>query len=292
MKIKIFQKGFNYSQDGDGNRLVLHLQGCNMKCPWCANPEGMDPQGVLLVDREWLWDGVCPHGAVKKQRVDREKCRQCPDMACIYQHRCKGIRLSHGEYTTEELLDEILRSRPMFYDGGGVTFTGGEATLQFQPLKALLQQLHATGIHTAIETNGAHPRLTELLPFLDLLIIDFKHWEDSTHRKYTGLSNEPVRHNILAARDMGTAMHVRVPVIGGFNDSDRDFQEFIDFFTEVGRGKELITFEVLRYHEFGRIKWEQCGYAYQMTEQAHVEPERISRFQTMIIESGLHYKRT
>lgn len=37
----IFQKGFNYSQDGPGNRLVYHLAGCNLKCPWCSNPEGL-----------------------------------------------------------------------------------------------------------------------------------------------------------------------------------------------------------------------------------------------------------
>ncbi len=37
----IFEKGFNYSQDGPGNRLVYHLTGCNMYCPWCANPEGL-----------------------------------------------------------------------------------------------------------------------------------------------------------------------------------------------------------------------------------------------------------
>ena len=40
--IHIFQKGFNYSQDGPGNRLVYHLAGCNLKCPWCSNPEGME----------------------------------------------------------------------------------------------------------------------------------------------------------------------------------------------------------------------------------------------------------
>lgn len=41
-EIFIFQKGFNYSQDGPGNRLVYHLSGCNLKCPWCSNPEGME----------------------------------------------------------------------------------------------------------------------------------------------------------------------------------------------------------------------------------------------------------
>ena len=41
-EIHIFQKGFNYSQDGPGNRLVYHLSGCNLKCPWCSNPEGLE----------------------------------------------------------------------------------------------------------------------------------------------------------------------------------------------------------------------------------------------------------
>lgn len=44
--IHIFQKGFNYSQDGPGNRLVYHLSGCNLKCPWCSNPEGMEITGA------------------------------------------------------------------------------------------------------------------------------------------------------------------------------------------------------------------------------------------------------
>ncbi len=106
--IKIFQKGFNYSQDGPGNRLVYHMQGCNFRCKWCSNPESME--------------NVC------KTTVN---------------------------YSPEEIADEAKRCKMMFFDGGGVTFTGGEPTVQFEELFNTLRILKENEIHTAIETNGS-----------------------------------------------------------------------------------------------------------------------------------------
>ena len=91
MVLKIFQKGFNYSQDGQGNRLVYHLQGCNMKCRWCANPEGMPAGGAMIREKD------------------------------------KSPRLSYEEHPVDEVYEEILSCKPMIFDGGGVTFSGGEA---------------------------------------------------------------------------------------------------------------------------------------------------------------------
>ena len=66
-------------------------------------------------------------------------------------------------------LKRSLSCKPMFFDGGGVTFSGGEATMQFGALKELLKRLKEAGIHTAIETNGTHARLEELFPYGDRL---------------------------------------------------------------------------------------------------------------------------
>ena len=89
--MRILQKGFNYSQDGPGNRLVYHLQGCNFACKWCSNADSIP----------------------------------------LHNEKAKDVSVS-------SVFDEILRSRMMFFDGGGVTFTGGEATLQADELLELL----------------------------------------------------------------------------------------------------------------------------------------------------------
>lgn len=59
MDLHIFQRGFNFSQDGPGNRLVYHLQGCNLHCPWCSNPEGMTFAGERSVPWRTLWPRFC-----------------------------------------------------------------------------------------------------------------------------------------------------------------------------------------------------------------------------------------
>ena len=74
------------------------------------------------------------------------------------------------------------------------------------------------------------------------------------------------------------------------NDSEEDLEAFIRFFQEING--ENVTFEVLSYHEFGKKKWEDCGWKYCMTRDAYVEQEVVKHFRQMIKDAGLKYKRT
>lgn len=290
MKIKMFQKGFNYSQDGQGNRLILHLQGCNMKCPWCSNPEGMPLDGVLFVEKEWLKESCCPKGAVKDGILNREMCDGCEDRACVKGRRQKGIRLSYKEYEVEALVRECEMSRPMFFDGGGVTLTGGEVTMQFEAVKELLQKLKEAGIHTAIESNGTHPRMEEYIPLVDEWIMDVKHYDDAKHKSWLGVSNDWTIKNLEKVSAEHENVLIRVPLIPGFNDSREDADGFAKLFQEHIKGRNTRV-EFLTYHEFGKGKWEQCGREYQM-KPGRIAPGTAASFEKVMAEHGIVCVRT
>lgn len=240
--IRVFQKGFNYSQDGPGNRLVWHLQGCNLRCPWCSNPE--------------------------------------------------GLSLSGGrEYTVEDLATEARDSSLMFFDGGGVTLTGGEVTVQFAELKALLLVLHEEGINTCIETNGICPALAELFPVLDLLIMDVKHYDEEKHRAVTGGGNALTWQNAARALTEGQPLLLRIPLIGGFNASPEDAAGFVARFRQIGvPGRARV--ELLRYHEYGKDKYKKLGMPYTMDETARISPDVLASYEEILREAGIDVVRT
>ena len=235
--MRIFQKGFNFGEDGPGNRLVYHLQGCNMHCPWCSNPEGMGAGGGT-------------------------------------------------EVSVDELLDECIRSRMLFFSGGGVTFTGGEATVQYDELFSLLSRLREAGIHTAIETNGTSARLGELLSEVDYLMMDFKHFDDGRLRAVTGVGNAVIKQNYEQNCLRGRQQHIRIPLIGGFNASEADAKQFADQFRALGLPGHG-TVELLPYHEYGKEKYAACGLPYTMTSDAKITPEMLRTFTDILTDAGI-----
>ena len=289
MKLQVFRKGYNYAQDGPGNRLVYHLQGCTMRCGWCANPEGLDPKGTLLVDPGPLLDSVCPHGAVAGKTLDRQRCARCATRECVSTHRNQAIRFSAQACALEAIVDEARRSAALFYDGGGVTLSGGEATLQFGVVRRLLKRLKDEGIHTAIETNATHARLPELFALIDYLIVDYKHYDDSRLRAATGVGTRVIDDNIARALAEHPQVLVRIPLIAGFNDSADDAQRFAAFFRRFDTARA--QFEFLAYHDYGRAKWAQCGMPYGI-ENGFVAADTLAHFATVFAANALCVVRT
>lgn len=233
----LFQKGFHYAQDGPGNRLIYHLQGCNIRCPWCSNPEGLSHEGGT-------------------------------------------------GYPVQELTTEVLRSRPMFFDGGGLTLTGGEVSVQADAAYRLLSAVHAEGVTTCIETNGISERLSDFFPVVDHLIMDIKHYDPSHHRRVTGAANQTAFSNLSHAIEARKDVLVRIPLIGGFNASKEDAHAFAALFERLGV-KAGAKVELLPYHEYGKSKYEKLGIPYRMDENAKISKDTLSQFTDVLRASGI-----
>ncbi len=242
MKLRYFQRGFNYSEDGPGNRLVYHLKGCNMFCPWCSNPEGMTADGETI------------------------------------------------EKNIDEVIAEILSCRAMFFDGGGVTFTGGEATLQDKAIIEIIKSLKKEGIHTAIETNLSTDFNDELIDLCDYWIADFKHPNSETLLNITGGRLEVIKRNIKKLLDI-KPLHIRIPLIHGFNDDTATLVEFKEYFTLLKNEYNSFDIEILPYHEYGKEKWKRCGKKYQIAN-GFVDKKTLEEFSNTLTDSNIKIIKT
>jgi len=183
------------------------------------------------------------------------------DKECLSINRNQAIRLSYREKTVDELVKTAVESRSMFFDGGGVTISGGEATVQFDGLKSLLEGLGKEGIHRALETNGSHKNLNQLFPLTDLLIFDIKHWNFNSVRRILKNEGTHVIENLRAACQSGIEILLRITVIPGFNSSRHDMEMFSDFIASLSRNEQF-RLELLYYHTYGKSKWEAIGQKY------------------------------
>lgn len=256
--------------DGPGIRSVVFLKGCPLRCKWCANPESQSPRVQIL------WDGdlclrcsacthACPQGAIRLGNggvhIDHTACIGCG--SCV--SGCPGQALKpEGEWkSVEEVVDACMKDADFYEEsGGGVTLSGGEALMHPEFTLTLLRALKEKGIHTAIETTGfaSEQVFREVLPYLDLLLFDIKHWDSEKHLEGTGVSNLPILANMKTAIDIGKAVLPRLPVIPGYNDAPSDAEGFAERLREVGARRV----QLLPFHQFGEKKYEMLdrNYAY------------------------------
>jgi len=162
-------------------------------------------------------------------------------------------------YTVDEVLAEVVKDKP-FYEssGGGVTFSGGECMLQIDFLTEILKRCQATGIHTAVDTAGHVPweRFAQILPYTNLFLYDVKCVSEERHIRGTGVSNSRILENLRRlSAEYGGEIHIRIPVIPGFNDDQAEMEQIAAFLQEIRHSKV----ELLPYHRMGSHKYAALG---------------------------------
>ncbi|MFZ7103257.1 MAG: glycyl-radical enzyme activating protein [Peptococcaceae bacterium] len=283
----------NFSvNDGNGIRTIIFLAGCPLSCQWCANPEGQtDSPKVAYYRRTCLSCGkcvrVCPNGVGidLNNPGERQNCKSCGLCVkfCPTNSRKKLVYCS----TSEEILEIIERQRIFYrYSGGGVTFSGGEATLQADLLRELVFKLYDKAIDLALETSGYFnfTAIKDILEKLNLIFVDIKHMDDSKHREYTGVGNKMILQNISRFKELKVPVVVRIPVIGGVNSNTENISKTARFVKANLADPQI---ELLPYHLFGESKYEALGLLKPSNRFKAPEPEYLRSLQRIVENEGV-----
>lgn len=188
---------------------------------------------------------------------------------------------------TEDILAE-LRHQAIFFrqSGGGVTFSGGEATAQPDFLREMVDALYDEGFSLAIETCGYfdYAQMAPTLRKMDTIFIDIKHIDPRQHHAFTGVDNALILQNIRRASDEGLPLVVRIPTIVGVNADDETMTRVFDFFEKNQIRAKL---EFLPYHRYGEAKYEKLGLALPDPRFATPSEEQLAHWTAMAEARGI-----
>ena len=161
--------------DGPGIRTTVFLKGCNLRCPWCHNPE------CVLHETQTL----CYKNADKKT-------------------------VSGRIMTVDEIINDVMEDVDFYREsGGGVTLSGGEPLLQSKGAGELAKGLKAHGVTTLIDTAGCVPwdNFKDVIDFADEYYFDIKTADNQLYKDVIKGSKTLVFGNLKRLLDRHLRSH-------------------------------------------------------------------------------------
>ena len=182
-------------------------------------------------------------------------------LRCKYCHNPEMWNFENPNYTTEELVNKILRNKPYFKNNnGGVTFSGGEPLLQSKFLLEVCKLLKKENIHIALDTSGnGNGNYEEILSYVDLVLLDIKHVTTEGYKNITGANNNEFNKFIKALNKSNKKVWIRQVIVPGIMDNEEYLKGLNQQLTKI---KNIERIDFLPYHNLGKAKYQELGIPY------------------------------
>ena len=207
----------------------------------------------------------------------------CP-FRCLYCANPDTIETGGGRETDPaEILRMAVDQKPFFGRRGGVTFSGGEPTLQAAALVPLVRDLKEAGIHVCLDSNGGvwNPAVEELMRLVDLVLLDVKQANPERHRTLTGHPNTQTLRTAAWLEEHGRPFWLRYVLVPGYSDAEEDIRRLGE---RLGGCRSIERVELLPYHTLGVHKYEAMGLEYRLRHVRENTPEQLDRAAALLRE--------
>lgn len=206
--------------DGPGIRTTVFLKGCNLHCPWCANPEN-----ICFVPEEY------------------EK---------------NGIKGTYGKsYDLDEVYQDILKDKGFWEKEGGVTFSGGEPLMHMDYLEPLMQRLKEAHVHIAAETAlfVDIERVERAIPYVDLFIVDMKILQPEICKEILGGNVSVYLSNLELLIREKKSLILRIPCNYEYTITEGNMDLILAWCKEHPK----IPIQIFSTHSLGEAKYVSLG---------------------------------
>jgi pyruvate formate lyase activating enzyme len=288
------------THDGDGIRTTIFFKGCPLSCVWCQNPETISARiEPVFFRKSCISCGLCVKAATSGEAwrgedgTDEVDTSVAGNWARLIDICPTGaLRWNAKDYRIPELVKIVLRDRPFFRDGGGVTLSGGEPLFQPRVTVELLRRFRDEGVNTAVETAlHVHTRaLAEAAEYSDTVFADFKVFDPSAHSRVVGRGNSLITANIeylLTSPHRGNVV-VRTPLIPGYTTGRDNIYRIGAFISGL---YPEVRWELLNYNPLAAAKYDQVldrdfAYAAGQNPPLYTSAE-MDEFRAIARESGV-----
>ncbi len=187
------------------------------------------------------------------------------------------------ETNPDYIVEQATSMKPFFGKKGGVTFSGGEPTVQAEALVPLCRRLKDAGLHICIDTNGTiwNKHVEELFSIVDLVMLDVKHINSAQHEALTGRSNAQTLKTAEWLEANNHPFWLRYVLVPKLSNAEADLRSLGEHFKNY---RNIERVELLPYHTLGVHKYEAMGWEYKLRDIKENTPEELSRSEAILRE--------